>query len=242
MGPEPKTQGAYFYITDHVAIDADGALKAYHPDDVGKHCRNDPHIGLDCPANAEYPNTSWWQKALVLDPKNRRRAYIQPSGSAEGFLLSKTWLNDPDASETDPARYVDSTAVPYIVFPGDVYPQMKGTGWKGDAGFAINLNSGNSTAFIVADRGGGSGARLGEGSIALYEALGSKDPSPRKGLEKPIGENLFVVFPHFGKAAEHTWPRSQNEMAAQTDELISAAGGLEAMRNCAKAFSGEKTE
>src|SRR3954454_10839636 len=43
---------AYAFVTDHAAADADGAPNAYHPDDVGKRCTKDPHVGLDCPANA----------------------------------------------------------------------------------------------------------------------------------------------------------------------------------------------
>src|SRR5215510_523249 len=52
-----KDNLAYAYVTDHAAADADGAPNAYHPGDLNKSCR-DPHIGLDCLANAGYPNAS----------------------------------------------------------------------------------------------------------------------------------------------------------------------------------------
>lgn len=58
---------ADLYVTDHARVDADGAPDAYHPDDVGS-C-GATGVGRDCPANAGYPNTTWWRSVLVPDPK-----------------------------------------------------------------------------------------------------------------------------------------------------------------------------
>jgi hypothetical protein len=97
---------AYFYVTDRMAIDADGAPNAYHPEDRG----------IDALANAGFPHAGW-KSILVADPLDPGRPFVQPAGPFAGFV-SKTTLQDPTCAETDPARYVDSTRVPYLVFPG----------------------------------------------------------------------------------------------------------------------------
>ena len=83
---------AYLYFTSHSRVDADGAPNAYHPEDVGKNCVNDPHVGLDCPGNAGYPTTDWWDDVLVPDPDHPSRPYVQPSCRHKGFFISTTLL------------------------------------------------------------------------------------------------------------------------------------------------------
>src|SRR4051812_25982334 len=94
---------AYAYETTHAAADADGAPNAYHPGDLHKNCRSDPHIGLDCLANAGYPNTDWWSDVLAPDPSDPSKAYVQQSGSYKGFFVAMTALRKPEANRLDPA-------------------------------------------------------------------------------------------------------------------------------------------
>jgi len=136
------TASVYLFSSTHMAVDADGAANAYHPDDIGP----------DFLANAGCPNRSWWSSVLVPDPSNPRRAYTQTSGEFAGYFLSKTSLQDKSKAVTDPVRYVDARNIPYLVFPGSFY-QMKGTGLLGDLGYAINLSDGEKTSFVVADIG-----------------------------------------------------------------------------------------
>ena len=82
------TVPAYVFASRQMAVDADGAPNAYHPDD----------IGLDLLANAGYPNSSWWGSVLVADPSDPRRAYTQPSGEFAGYFVSKTSLQDSSLS------------------------------------------------------------------------------------------------------------------------------------------------
>ena len=220
-----KTLGAYAYVTRHNAVDADGAPNAYHPGDVGKNCLKDAHLGLDCPGNAGYPKTDWWDQVLVVDPANAQKPYVQPSGEFAGFFVTKTWLSDPQKAATDPGKYVDSTKVPYIVFPGSKFAVLKGTGDKGDVGFALNRDTGKSTSFIVADKGGGSDAKLGEASISFFEALGGENINARNGDGVAEGNTLFVVFPHSRKASSPIWPRTNEDVSAQVDTLMKALGG-----------------
>lgn len=223
---------AYIYATEHKRIDADGAPNAYHPDDIGKHCTRDAHIGLDCPANAGYPKTRWWHKVLTRDPKDPSQAYVQPSGPYAGFFVSQTWLATPGGSSLSSATYVDATQVPYIVFPGTDFAQIKGTGWKGDVGFAINLGNGTRTSFVVADQGGGSEAELGEGSIALFKALGATTVNARTGAGAPEGLVLYVVFPGSRKQSSSLWPRTNSDIETLALRLLETIGGADALEAC----------
>ena len=84
-------QGAYVFATTHAQVDADGAPNAYHPDDVGLNCKTGTGFkGLDCPANGGYPNGDWWPSAIVPDPKNKKKGYVQPDGEFKGFFVSQT--------------------------------------------------------------------------------------------------------------------------------------------------------
>lgn len=224
---------AYLYASDEVKVDADGAPNAYHPDDVGLNCRTGTGFkGLDCPANAGYPNASWWRDALVADPDNAERAFVQPVGPFAGFFVSMTSLENAAKEKTDPARYVDSTAVPYIVFPGKFY-DMKGTGRMGDLGYAVNLDNALSSPFVVADIGP-SDAELGEMSIALAEALGGSAPNPRTGAGAPTGKILYVVFPKSSR--DHPWPQARADLAQRVDALLNEVGGADAATACRNAL------
>ena len=141
------------FATTHAQVDADGAPNAYHPDDVGLNCKTGTGFkGLDCPANGGYPNGDWWPSAIVPDPKNKKKGYVQPDGEFKGFFVSQTSLRDGARSDLDPAKYVNAAAVPYLVFPG-AFHQKAGTGTLGDLGYAVNLDNGKTSAFIVAEVG-----------------------------------------------------------------------------------------
>jgi hypothetical protein len=107
---------AYFYTTQRMEIDADGAPNAYHPEDRG----------IDALANAGFPHGGW-RDILAIDPLDSTRPFVQRAGPFAGFFVSKTRLEDSTREVTDPARYVDSTAVPYLVFPGSFHAL---TGWN----------------------------------------------------------------------------------------------------------------
>jgi hypothetical protein len=126
-----KPKDAYIFSTNQVKVDADGAPNAYHPDDVGLHCTKGTGFkGLDCPANGGYPKESWWRSAILPDPKNNNQGYIQPDGTFKGYFVSQTSLKDNSKSNLDTKKYVDSTQIPYLVFPGK-FNTMNGTGSMG---------------------------------------------------------------------------------------------------------------
>lgn len=224
------TAAAYLFRTAAVKVDADGAPNAYHPDDMQLHCtKGEGFKGLDCPANAGYPQSNWWQSALLPDPKDAKRAYIQPPPSPyAGFFVSQSSLTDPTKARTDPAKYVDARNVPYLVFPGK-FNAMSGTGVMGDVGYAVNTRTGKASAFIVAEVGPPN-ADLGEMSIALASALGGTDPNPRTGAGVPKGETVYVVFPR--SRLSPSWPLTNAQIDARAKELLDAVGGVSAVEGC----------
>lgn len=216
------TADAYLFVTDHLRIDADGAPNAYHPDD---------EPGLDALANAGYPDSPWWSDVLVPDPEDPRVAYVQSSGAFSGYFVSQTALQATAPSVTDPGRYVDATRVPYLVFPSG-FAREEGTGRLGDLGFALNVATGESSPFIVADIGPAD-AQLGEISIALAERLGGSDVNPRTGAGAPRGDMLYLIF-RFSSASDSTarWPLSPEQMQSRVDELLAGVGGREIVSAC----------
>lgn len=205
---------AYAYETDHKAVDADGAPNCYHPQD----------LGLDALANSGFPNHSWWKDVLVVDPHDHTRPFVQPSGEFKGFFVAMTALRHPGGVATDPATYVDARKVPYVVIPsGFALPH---TARQGDVGFATHLASGKTTAFIVGDAGGGNDAKLGEGSIGLFAALGGTNPNPRNGAGVPAGTVQYILFAGSRQAGAAIWPRTQADIEAQVAHLLATTPGI----------------
>lgn len=208
---------AYFYVTKRMAIDADGAPNAYHPEDKG----------IDALKNAGYPGPGW-KGVLVPDPADPLRPFVQAEGEYAGYFLAMTTLEDLALPVTDPRRYVDARTVPYMVFPGDFY-RIKGTGRLGDLAAARNLSNGKTSPVVVAEKGPDD-AKLGEVSIRLAENLGGSHVNPRTGTGAPSGEFLYVVFPK--SRSDPPWPVSAERMEERTKELLADIGGWERVIAC----------
>jgi hypothetical protein len=208
---------AYFYATQHMEIDADGAPNAYHPQDKG----------LDAITNAGFPNGGW-KGVLVADPSEPSRPFVQPDGEFAGYFVAKTSLQDKTRSETDPARYVDARTVPYIVFPG-AFMALSGTGGYGDLAMVRLLSGEKQSPAVVAD-GGPREAPLGEVSIALAENLGGHNVNPRNGAGKPIGTFVYVIFPK--SRFQPAWPVDPIEMERQAIARLSVLGGWDKIISC----------
>jgi hypothetical protein len=200
-----------------MAIDADGAPNAYHPEDTG----------IDALANAGFPNGAW-KSILVVDPRDATRPFVQVAGSFAGFFVSKTTLQDPTRAETDPTRYVNSNAVPYLVFPG-AFHELKGTGSFGDVAMVRNLRNDRVSAAIVAD-GGPKHAPLGEVSIRLAENLGGENVNPRNGAGMPRGPFLYVLFPK--SHATPKWPLTTGQIDQRATSLLAGIGEWDRVLAC----------
>jgi hypothetical protein len=136
-----------------------------------------------------------------------------------------TSLQKPQGDRVDPSMYVDSTRIPYVVLPTG-FETLPHVAKPGDVGFATNLANAKTTAFIVGDSGGGSQAKLGEGSIALFVALGGSNPNPRDGSGVPAGVIQYLIFPGSRRPGQGIWPRTNEDIAAQATGLIASTSGV----------------
>lgn len=231
----PGGQSAYSYVTATKIVDADGAPNAYHPKDMADECP-DSGRGLDCLDAAGYPHGSWWQNVLAADPHAPDRPAIQRKGPFKGYFVSMTSLQNVEwGGPANPASYVDASATPYIVLPAPIY-RTRGMGAMGDIGYAINLDNGRATPFVIADEG--PVEPLGEASMAFWAALGEQAPNARNGAGLPPGRIAYMVFPHSRDAVDIGWPIAPDRLKAEALRLLAAAGGEDALRGCAAQMAG----
>lgn len=164
-------------------IDADGAngqhgaQAAYIIGDKGSEYL--ANGGLDLKGKIAQP---WARDIFILGEDN------QPKGFPGGILASTTWYRHRGKSMTDPAAYLDSMTVAYIVVPPIVISHTTGVvrgcrarvTWKG-----------KSIDCVVGDKGPRN--RIGELSIAAARLLGMPD-SPRTGGITQA-EALYELWP-----------------------------------------------
>ena len=186
-----------------MAVDADGAPRAYHPKD----------LGLDSLVHAGYPG-HWW--ALATDTgKSSGRPVIQRKGDpAPGYYVSMTSLYDANIpSERNPHRFVDAAHIPYVVLPPIGFKHAK----LGDFATVINLRNGRVASAIVADESAPD-LQMGEGSIALARALGI-NPNPRTGgTDDGVA---YVIYPGSGNGQ----PRTLTAIVATAQRHFQTWGG-----------------
>jgi len=222
-------RSAYYFSSDQKLVDADGAPNAYHPDDQPDACP-DQGTGIDCLAAAGYPNGSWWQTVLVADPAHGDQPAVQKDGPYKGYYVSMTSLrNTTHAGPANPESYVDASRVPYLVLPAPIY-RTDGMGEMGDIGWAMNLENGRATPFVIADEGPIEG--FGEASVAFWKALGGQAPNPRNGQGLPDGRIAYVVFPGSGQASSINWPIDPAALTREARHRLDAIGGPAMLRIC----------
>lgn len=184
-----------------MVIDADGAARAYHPDDTG----------LDRLAHAGEPG-KWW--ALATDADGA--PLVQGEGDpAPGYYVSTTSLTDESREPSDPRRYVDSASIPYIALPAPFLDELGCS--LGDLAWVERTPlDGNvrRSAAIFADVAPPS-APLGEGSIALAERLGVPS-DPRTGGTFRVSVRYAVFC-----GSKRGWPIPVSEIDAAADRLES---------------------
>jgi uncharacterized membrane-anchored protein YhcB (DUF1043 family) len=138
---------------------------------------------------------------------------------APGFYVSSTSLQDPNRDRTDPRRYVNAEAVNYIVLPPEVNLGAK----LGDFAVIIRPETGAHACAVYADFGPKS--KIGEGSIALADALGISSNFYSGGVVNGI---VYIVFP----GSTLGWPLSQQEIDQKATALFSNWGGMEKAKKC----------
>jgi hypothetical protein len=195
-----------FFFVSAMMIDADGAPNAYHPDDTG----------LDELANAGSP--AHWDG--IITDRDGNPLIQQESDPSPGYYISCTSLSDETKKFTDPTRYVDASKIPYVALPEDVAD--RGGTRLGDFAVVMNLRNGKSSFAIYADTG-----TLGEGSIALADALGIRSDARHGGASHGI---LYLLFPGSGNLQ----PRTIGEIQSEGEKLLSSWGGMQKLSSCAE--------
>jgi hypothetical protein len=202
---------SHFFYEAGLAIDADGAYRAYHPDDTP---------GLDSLNHAGHP-ANWW--ALVTDNGKRTgKPVIQmKSDPAPGFYVSTTALYDEkNPNPRDPRRYVDAESIPYVV----LHPEALKHARLGDFAVVMNMRNGKVSVAIVADESA-SNLPVGEGSIALARALGVNANARTGGQDESV---VYLIFANSGNGR----PRELKEIVTNANQLLALWGGLDRLNAC----------
>jgi hypothetical protein len=206
-----------FFFKTRMRIDADGAPNAYHPEDKG----------LDFLKHAGKPGD--WQ-GLVTD--SRGQPIIQgPHDPYPGYYISQTSLFDKNKQRTDPVRYVDARAIPYIVLPSEPTLKESGRARLGDFAVVINARNRRMAFAIFADQG--PRGKVGEASIALAELLHIPSSPKTGGLD---GDVVYVVFPGSGNGQ----PRTIQEIDREGERAFKHWGGPTRLATCYPEYQWDK--
>ena len=194
-----------------MAIDADGAYRAYHPNN---------RLGLDSIEHGGQPG-NWWALATDTGKPSGRPVIQRESDPAPGYYVSMTSLYDASIEEErNPRRFVDAASVPYVVLPPKGFKHAR----LGDFATVINLENGKVASGIVADESAPD-LPMGEGSIALARLL-DIDADPRSGGTD--GNIAWVIYPHSGNGK----PRTLGEITNIAQAHFERWGGLSKLHTC----------
>jgi len=198
------------FFVSKLAINMDGAPNAYAPKD-----RKDLQP-LDNLANA---GPEGHEYGVAKDKHGTK--YVQSAEKGHpfpGYYVSTTSLQDSRFTPDNPKRYVDSTAINFIVLPKDSRWPKHGT--KPSLGDMSTVVYKSEIAHAIF---GDIGPPLGEGSIALATAL--KVPHGRNGgVDAKVV--CYVVYPGSGNGK----PQTQASIDETAAKLFQAWGGLSRLR------------
>lgn len=195
------------FFSGGMMIDADGSPHAYCPRGSGN--------ALDDLANAGHPG-NWWGIATDNGKSSGQPIVQTQTDPAPGFFVSTTALEDTTKKSSDPARYVDSEKVPFIVLPS-----KPGLGLKlADLGLVFNPTVGKSSVCVYADVGPAN--QIGEGSVALANSL-QINPSARYG-----GQAHGVVYVLFARSSIG-WPKPIDDMNTAVQKAFQGWGGMDTL-------------
>lgn len=240
--PNPRGQPRALYFVSGMAIDADGAVHAYHPMDEVIRKPLKPTIALDRRQLAGKPYIFPWGLdspehgaggGALKDPKTKERVIQnQPGVPGYGYYISPTSLVDKNYPERDPRRYVDSLKTPYVALPPSLRARYKDKNgfWQGIHGGArvgdiclvVNHRTGLSAFAVFADVG--PETTIGEGSLELAKRLGVENANPING-SAPAGTITYVVFPGSGRGQGYI--PSNREIIEQGNYLVRGWRGME---------------
>lgn len=239
-------------FASQMQVNADGAPDSYHPDDIGiTHICNGVGVG---------ESGAW--KAQCLPEFNQARAegfrgptkinffamatdaggvpIIQGSSDPRpGYFVSTTALQQPGQGPRTPQAQLDSNTVPFAVIPGTWQSSGQPGPRLGDFGVAWRRSNGKLAYFVVGDLGPRN--KLGEGSIALHQALGNDPFMDRFGVRRArrgiaARDVVYLIFPHSAQPGERIDAASIERAAAP---LLAGFGGIERLKGCSAALANE---
>ena len=194
-----------------MAIDADGAYRAYHPNN---------RLGLDSIEHAGHPG-NWWALATDTGDPNGRPVIQGKNDPAPGYYVSMTSLYDASIEdEHNPRRFVDAASIPYVVLPPEGFKHAR----LGDFAMVVNFENGKRAGAIVADASARS-LPMGEGSITLAKLLDINPDARSGGTDRGV---VYVIFPASGNGK----PRSRDEIARIAEAYFAKWGGSQTLLSC----------
>jgi hypothetical protein len=195
----PKKIDGAFVFSGGMIIDADGAKNAY----------NASNSGLD--TNADAMNGNKYVGVVTINGK--------PFEMPDGSYVSPTSLQDHTKAITDPARYIDASAAPYLA----ACPEFLAMGVKlGDRAIVVYKN--NSTGLILGDVSPHN--HWCECSMAAGPAVGLSGSPRIGGVDSGC---IYIVFP--GTANSPPWPVSVVEFQQNAFDMFDARGGVAWLRS-----------
>jgi hypothetical protein len=242
---DEQTRAIAFASQMHV--NTDGAPDSYHPDNIGiTHICNGVNLGASSTWKEDCLPTFRQAKAEGFRGDARVRFFAMVTDRAgvpiiqgandprPGFYVSTTALKQPGADAGTPNGQVDSNTVPFAVIPGPWQSRRDPGPQLGDFGIAVRRSDGKVVPFVIADTG--PPRKLGEGSVALHQALGNDPFQMRFGVRRAWSgishpDVFYVMFP--GTAVRDE--RFTAEMVAtHAQRSLAAFGGEERLRTCVR--------
>ena len=235
-------------FASQMAVNTDGASDSYHPENIGiTHICNGVSVG---------PSFTW--KANCLADFNQAKAegfrgptkirffamvtdddgvpVVQQKGVPKpGYFVSTTTFTQPGVSKNTQQAYLDSNEIPFVVIPSQ-WQRNKFQGVQlGDFAVVVRKTTGDMSFAVVGDLG--PRTKLGEGSVALHQALGN-DPfvkRPDGNIRAWIGisphDVVYVIFPGSRKSGK-LMTRALIDQEGRTH--LARFGGEARLRACAE--------
>lgn len=261
--PVHTVAGAGLFVS-HMHVNADGAPDAYTPDGTGLSYTCDGVVAFEH-GRCVFPGQSGWERRCIEAYRTwkasgyhgdhvcafgfqvvggRRvgstivggRPTIQgPTNPSPGNFVSETSLNIPGHSRDSQRRYINSREIPFIVLSRKVRRMIGAS--LGDVAVVHRPKTGKTVYAVFADTGPSWG--LGEGSIALHNAVGNNPIDRRNGVDRAkrgvIDDVIYLVFPEsrVQPTADHTEFRRRIEITAR--DRFKSWGGNELLSACLRA-------
>jgi len=241
--------GALVYSSINMNVDADGAPASYRIDGLGLSYTCDGVVALEG-GHVVSPGTPNWQSTCKRAWAEARRSgdyskvkifgfaadahgvpLVQKEGDplpGEAFI-STTSVQIRDAPPHTQRRYIDSTAIPYIVLPQPVRIRYH---VQDSAVAAVwRPKTGKLAYAVFADTGG----HLDEGSVRLHQDLASNPlmgkavPRAKRQIQDDV---IVVVFPSFRAKPQLDSMRWRAEINRIGSAALAKWGGLERLTRC----------